>query len=173
VLSVREIIWGKTVFVMPILYLFGNIKKRSVNKQGRFPMSNLNELREAVEIVKQTVPHIEGERDYAGFIRFKVQVEAIETLLALATKVIEAEMPKDLPINPNSNHCSQCGRDFYAFNNGYNNALHDFRLYQTKKRAGLEEVLPDMLAKAQIKVDDTHYDVDIKILAQAIREEMR
>jgi len=82
-------------------------------------------------------------------------------------------MPKDLPINPNSNHCSQCGRDFYAFNNGYNNALHDFRLYQTKKRAGLEEVLPDMLAKAQIKVDDTHYDVDIKILAQAIREEMR
>ena len=28
-----------------------------------------------------------------------------------------------LPINPNSSHCSQCGRDFYSFNNGYNLAI--------------------------------------------------
>jgi len=35
------------------------------------------------------------------------------------------KLPDELLINPNSSHCSQCGRDFYAFNNGYNKVLDE------------------------------------------------
>jgi hypothetical protein len=146
-------------------------------------MPNLNELREAVEIVKVIIAtRIECE----GCIM--PQSKAMQELVALATEVIEATEPSiktddawkcefqyllDRKILSRDEMAYLFGQIRTIVEQEKQDMLSTIRLYQTKKRAGLEEVLPDMLAKAQIKVDDTHYDVDIKILAQAIREEMR
>jgi recombinational DNA repair protein (RecF pathway) len=49
--------------------------------------------------------------------------KALSSLLAL----IEKRLMDKLPINPNSSHCSQCGRDFYSFNNGFNQCLSEIK----------------------------------------------
>ena len=48
-------------------------------------------IKEVVEIVKTILPHIEGERDKANFIKFKIQIEAIEVLLDLAQEYLKVD----------------------------------------------------------------------------------
>ena len=103
-----------------------------------------DEIKKAIEIVKSVLPHIEGERDVGNFIKFKVQVEAIEALLDLATQVVEAKMPQfdekefDRKAKLGDDFCSTCHK---WYKEQIKSALSDYRLYLINRLAGLEEMI--------------------------------
>jgi hypothetical protein len=114
-------------------------------------MPNLNELREVVEHCKQGM--IISKPDFV-------------ILLALATEVIGAEIPKEREAKYiDSPDAIQYNNESFLRTEGYNQALHDFRIYQAKKMAGLERIIAEFIPHK-----DSEY---IKPLADAIREEMK
>ena len=85
----------------------------------------------------------------------------IQTLISLAQSVLDAKMPKEIPIPDEPLSSFQAGKL-----EGYNSALHDFRLYQEKCLGRLEGTLKRFQGGNELHIAT---DEGFKLLAQVIR----
>lgn len=103
-------------------------------------MPNLNEIKEAVEI-------IEAQKNYWGG-----DDETLQTLLTLAQQVLSAKCPEErsvYPDNPINNYeIVQHYRE-----QGYNLALSDFRIYQAKCLGELKPQIEKIVRELTSAID--------------------